>query len=107
VLLGHHRVVQLVVLVVEFDDRARQRLAFGQAQPLRQRARRDVAADHLERNDLHLLDQLLTQVEPLDEVVLHPMPFRRVITNSLMRLLMTPLPSSTAFLVASKRWCRP
>ena len=31
-----------------------------------------------------------------------PIVFSRVITNSEMRLLMTPLPSSTAFLVALK-----
>ena len=43
----------------------------GMPNRLRQRAGGDVAADHLQGDDLHLLDQLLAQVQPLDEVVLH------------------------------------
>src|SRR5262249_6959139 len=54
VLLRYHRIAELVVFIVEFDDRARQLRAFLEPQPLRQRARRDVAHHHLERNDLHL-----------------------------------------------------
>jgi hypothetical protein len=68
VLLGNHRVAELIVLVVEFDDRARQLRALLDSEPLRQRARRDVTHDHFERNDLHLADQLLAHVEPSDEV---------------------------------------
>src|SRR5579859_1862306 len=71
VLLGHHWVAELVVLEVEFDDRTGQGLALGQAESPRQRAGGDVAADDLERDDLHLLDQLLAQVQPPDEVILH------------------------------------
>src|SRR5262249_42320001 len=68
VLLRYHRIAELVVLVVEFDDRARQLRAFLESEPLRQRARRDVAHHHLERNDLHFADQLLAHVQPPDEV---------------------------------------
>ena len=71
VLLRHHRIVELVVLVVELDDRARQLRALLDAEPLRQRARRDVAHDNLERDDLHLADQLLAHVEPADEMRRH------------------------------------
>ena len=72
VLLRDHRVVELVVLQVELDDRPRQGLALGQAVAGGQGAGGDVAADHLQRDDLHFLDQLLAQVQPLDEVVLNP-----------------------------------
>src|SRR5581483_8043260 len=68
VLLRHHRVVELVVLVVELDDRARQLRALVDAEALRQRARGDVAHHDLERNDLDLANQLLAHVEPADEV---------------------------------------
>ena len=71
VLLRHHRVVERVVLVVELDDRARQLRAFLDAEPRRQRARRDVAHDDLERNDLDFLDQLLAHVQPADEMRRH------------------------------------
>ena len=67
-LLRYHRVVELVVLVVELDDRARQLRALFDTEPLRERARGDVAHDHFERNDLHLPDQLLAHVEPADEM---------------------------------------
>src|SRR5262245_61574761 len=72
VLLGDHRVSELVVLVIELDDRARQLRALLEAQALRERARRDVAHDYLERNDFHLADQLLAHVEAPDEVSRHP-----------------------------------
>ena len=72
VLLRHHRVVELVVLVVELDDRARQLRAFLDAEALRQRAGGDVAHDDLERDDLHLADQLLAHVEPANEMRRHP-----------------------------------
>ena len=68
VLLRHHRVVELVVLVIELDDRARQNGAFFHAEALRQRARGDVANHHLERDDLDFADQLLAHVEAPDEV---------------------------------------
>src|SRR6185503_19439484 len=68
VLLAHHRIAQRVVLEVELDDRARQRLALFQAQALRQRAGGHVAYHDLERNDLHLADQLLAHVEAAHEV---------------------------------------
>src|SRR5215831_17349964 len=42
VLLGHHRVVKLVVLQIEFDDRAGQGLPLRQTEPLRERAGGDV-----------------------------------------------------------------
>ena len=71
VLLRDHRIVQRVVLVVELDDRARQRLAFLQAEARRQRAGGDVAHDHLERDDLDLADQLLAHVEAPHEVRRH------------------------------------
>ncbi len=69
--LGDHRVLERVVLIVEFDDRPRQLLAFGQAEALGHRAGDDVAAHHFERDDLDFADQLLTQVQALDEMVLH------------------------------------
>ena len=71
VLLRHHRVVELVVLVIELDDRARQLRALVDAETRRERAGRDVAHHDLERNDLDLADQLLAHVEPLDEVRRH------------------------------------
>jgi hypothetical protein len=72
VLLGHHRVAELIVLVVELDDRARQLRALLDAEALRQRAGGDVAHDHFQRNDLHLADQLLAHVEAPDEVGRNP-----------------------------------
>ena len=84
VLLRHHRVVELVVLVVEFDDRARQLRALLDAQPGRQRARGDVSDDDRKRNDLNLADQLLAHVEPADEVRRHAdvvEPLEQVLRN--------------------------
>ena len=46
-------------------------LAFLQAQALRQRAGGDVAHHDLERDDLHLADQLLAHVEAAHEVGRH------------------------------------
>ena len=63
VLLGHHRIVELVVLVVELDDRPRQLRAFLEAEAGRQRSRRDIAHHDLERNDLDLANQLLAHVD--------------------------------------------
>ena len=71
VLFRHHRVVELVVLVIELDDRARQLRAFLDAEPRRQRAGGDIAHHDLERNDLDLADQLLAHVEPADEMRRH------------------------------------
>ena len=42
--------------------------ALVEAKPRRQRAGRDIAHDHLERNDLDLADQLLAHVEAFHEV---------------------------------------
>ncbi len=67
-LFGDHRVVQRIGLVVELDDRAGQHGAFLDAQPLGERAGRNIAHDDLEWNDLHFLDQLLTHVEAANEV---------------------------------------
>ena len=66
--LRHHRIAELIVLVVEFDDRARKLRALLDAEPLRQRTRGNVAHHHFERNDLHLADQLLAHVETPDEM---------------------------------------
>ena len=71
VLFRHQGIVELVVLVVEFDDRARQLRAFLDAEPLRQRARGDIAHADFQRNDLDLADQLLAHVEPADEMGRH------------------------------------
>src|SRR3990170_5015180 len=70
-LLGDHRVAELVVLVIELDDRARERRSLVDAHPSRERSGGDVAHHHLERDDLDLADQLLTHIEPLDEMRRH------------------------------------
>ena len=61
-------IVERVVLVVEFDDRARQLRAFLDAEARGERAGGDVAHDDLERDDLDLADELLAHVQPADEV---------------------------------------
>src|SRR5664280_1806183 len=68
VLFRHHRVVERVILVIKLDDRARQLGTLVDAEPGRQRAGGDIAHHHLERDDLHLADQLLAHVEPADEM---------------------------------------
>ena len=68
VLFSHHRVLQRVVLVIILDDRARQPCALGNAESLGQRTRGHVAHNHLDRDDLDFADQLLTHVEPADEM---------------------------------------
>ena len=70
-LLRNHGVVELVVLVVELDDRAWERAALVEPEARRQRACRHIAHHHLERDDLHLADELLAHVEALDEVRRH------------------------------------
>ena len=67
-LVGDHRVAERVVLVVIFDDRARQLGAFLDPEALRERARGDVPHDDFDRDDLDLADQLLAHVEAADEV---------------------------------------
>ena len=67
-LVGDHRIAERIVLVIIFDDRARQLGAFLDPEPLRQRAGGDVADDDLDRDDLDLADQLLAHVEAADEV---------------------------------------
>ena len=57
-----------VVLVVVFDQRVRQRLALGNAEPLADRSGGDVAHHHFDRDDLDLADQLLAHVDAADEV---------------------------------------
>src|SRR5262249_32053273 len=71
VLFRHHRIIELVVLVVELDDRARQLGALLDTKSLRQRTCRDITHHDFKRNDLHLADQLLAHVEPADEVSRH------------------------------------
>src|SRR3990172_8490626 len=71
VLLGDHRIAELVVLVIELDDRARQRRPLVNAKSCRELTGGDVAHHHLERDDLDLADQLLTHIEPLDEMRRH------------------------------------
>ena len=72
VLFRHHGVVELVVLVIELDDRARQLGALLDAEALRQRTRGDVPHHHLQRHDLDLANQLLAHVEAADEMGRHP-----------------------------------
>ena len=68
VLFRDHRIVKLVFLVVEFDDRARKLRAFFKTEARRQRTGCNVAHDDLERHDLNFADQLLAHVESLDEM---------------------------------------
>ena len=67
-LVGDHRIAERIVLVIIFDDRARQLGAFLDPEALRDRARGDVADDDLDRDDLDLADQLLAHVDAADEV---------------------------------------
>ena len=64
----HHWVIQRIILEVIFNDGPRQALAFRNAQPLRKRPGGDIAHHDLKRDDLHLPDQLLTHIEPADEM---------------------------------------
>src|SRR6478609_11406676 len=68
VLFRNHRIIELVVLVVELNDRPRQLRAFLNAEALRQGTCGDISYDDLEWNYLHLADQLLTHVETADEM---------------------------------------
>ena len=70
-LFRDHRIVQGVVLVIEFDDRAGQLRAFLDAEALRQGTGGDIADDHLEGDDLDLPDELLAHVEAANEVCRH------------------------------------
>src|SRR3954471_11629561 len=72
VLFRHHGVVELVVLVIKFDDRARQLRALLDAEALRQRASGDIPHHHLQRHDLDLANQLLAHVKATNEVGRHP-----------------------------------
>src|SRR5665213_3295298 len=72
VLLGDHGIVELVVFVIELDDRARQLGTFLDTEPLRQRARRHVPHHHLQRHNLNFANQLLAHVETADEMGRHP-----------------------------------
>src|SRR5262249_41332568 len=71
VLLGHHWVSELVVLVIELEDRAGQGGALVEAEARGERACGHVAHHDLKRDDLDLADQLLAHVEALDEVGRH------------------------------------
>src|SRR5579862_1999686 len=68
VLLGDHRIAELVVLVIVLNDRAWQGRSFGDAEALRQGAGDDIADDDLDRNDLHLANELLAHVEAAHEM---------------------------------------
>ncbi len=68
VFFRHHRIAEIVALVIELDDRARQRRAFLDAEALRQRACRDIAHHDLARDDLDFADQLLAHVDRTDEM---------------------------------------
>src|SRR6478735_6791800 len=68
VLFGHHGIVQRVVLVIEFDDRARKLRAFVDAEAGGKRTRRHISHHHLEGDDLDFADQLLAHVETADEM---------------------------------------
>src|SRR3546814_2045974 len=57
-LVGDHRIAERIVLVILFDDRARERRALLDPEPLRQRAGDDVADHDLDRDDLDLADEL-------------------------------------------------
>src|SRR6476661_8886776 len=71
-LVGDHRITERVVLVVIFDDRARQLRAFLDPETLGQRTGSDIPDHDLDRNNLDLADQLLAHVQPPDEVRGHP-----------------------------------
>ena len=70
-LFRYHRIVERVILVVEFDDRPRQLRAFLESEPRRERARGHVAHDDLERNDFDLANELLAHVDAADEMGRH------------------------------------
>ena len=61
-------VVQGVVLVVVFDDRAGQGGAFLDPQTLGHRPGGDVAHHHFQRDDLHFLDKLFAHVQAAHEM---------------------------------------
>jgi hypothetical protein len=75
-LFGHHRIVERVGLVVEFDDRARQGRAFLDPETLGDRARGDVAHHDFQRDDLDFADQLLAHVDARMKWVGMPIRFR-------------------------------
>ncbi|OIQ71693.1 hypothetical protein GALL_466850 [mine drainage metagenome] len=68
VFLGDQRIVELVVLEVELDNRARQRGAFGDAKAGRDRACGVVAHHDLDRDDFGGADQLFAHVDAADEM---------------------------------------
>ncbi len=63
--------MELIVLVIIFDDGTGQRLAFGDAETRRERSCRHVAHHDFQGDDLHLLDQLLAHVEAPHEMRRH------------------------------------
>ena len=67
-LLGDHRIAELVGFVIILDDGAGQDRALGQAETGRQRSGGDVADHDLQRNDLDLAHQLLAHVEAAHEM---------------------------------------
>src|SRR3546814_3454878 len=67
-LLRDQRIAQRVVLVIIFDDRARQLGTLLNAQPLDQRSRGDVADHDFDRDDLNLANELLAHIETAYEV---------------------------------------
>ena len=67
-LIAHQGIAERIILVIIFDDGARQLGAFLDAEALGDAAGSHVAHHHLDRDDLHLAHQLLAHVEAADEV---------------------------------------
>ena len=67
----HHRIIQLVVFVIELDDRARQRRAFFQPETGRERPRSNIAHYNFKRNNLDFADQLLPHIQPSNKMRRH------------------------------------
>ena len=69
--MAQPKAIQLVVLEVEFDDRAGQLRALLDAEALAHGACGDVAYNDLQRDHFDCADQLFAHVQPLDEVGRH------------------------------------
>ena len=95
-------IVERIVLVIIFDDRAGQRGALLDAQRLDMEPAatlRTTTSSGMISTSLMSCSRMLSR---RTKWVGTPMPASWVMRYSLMRLLRTPLPSITAFLVASK-----
>ena len=62
------RIAKRIVLVIIFNNRARQLRALFDAEPCGERTRRNIAHHNFNRHNLDLPDELLAHVEPLDVV---------------------------------------